>query len=195
MNLAPHSNNLTHCEPLENTNHLSTSTMSNTPSQYFEPLLYISEFTDMLNDNETIEQVIRSFSNDPTATISFRYIQTMTNLAERMEQDLTDLQNEIAYSDTYSTMNTFDTLYRPLHEPIGNDEHIHTLDPMFLYPLNQPPLVIHPLLPPTLPAANVLTPLKLSSFSPDLPALNKNPIGMTKPHPPTTPPIAVNCQS
>ena len=68
--------------------------MSDTPPQYFEPLLYISEFTDMLNDDETIEQVTCSFSNDPTATVSFRYIQTMTDIAERMERDLTDLQNE-----------------------------------------------------------------------------------------------------
>ena len=90
----PHPNNLTRCEPLENTNRPSTSTMSDTPPQYFEPLLYISEFTNMLNDNETIEQVTHSFSNDPTATVSFRYIQTMTDIAERMERDLTDLQNE-----------------------------------------------------------------------------------------------------
>ena len=94
MSLAPHPNNLTHCEPLENTNRPSTSTKSDTPTQYFEPLLYVSELTDMLNNDETIEQVTRSFSNDATATISFRYIQTMTNLAERMERDLADLQNE-----------------------------------------------------------------------------------------------------
>ena len=68
--------------------------MSDTPPQYFEPLLYISEFTNMLNDNETIEQVTHSFSNDPTATVSFRYIQTMTDIAKCMERDLTDLQNE-----------------------------------------------------------------------------------------------------
>ena len=68
--------------------------MTDTPPQYFEPLLYISEFTDMLNDDETIEQITRSFSDNPTATVSFRYIQTMTDIAERMERDLTDLQNE-----------------------------------------------------------------------------------------------------
>ena len=68
--------------------------MSDTPRQYFKPLLYISEFTDMLNDDETIEQITRSFSDNPTATVSFQYIQTMTDIAERMERDLTDLQNE-----------------------------------------------------------------------------------------------------
>ena len=94
MNLAPHPNNSTRYEPLENTDRIPTSIMSNTPPQYFEPLLYISEFTDMLNDDETIEQITHSFSDNPTATVSFRYIQTMTDIAERMERDLTDLQNE-----------------------------------------------------------------------------------------------------
>ena len=46
--------------------------MSDTPPQYFEPLLYISEFTDMLNDDETIEQITRSFSDNPTVTILSR---------------------------------------------------------------------------------------------------------------------------
>ena len=51
-------------------------------------------------------------------------------------------------------MNTFDTPYRPLHEPIADDEHTHTLNPMSLSPLNQPPLVTCPLLSPTPPAAS-----------------------------------------
>lgn len=68
--------------------------MSDTTPQYFELLLYILELVDILNDEQAIKQVTRNFSNNPTATVSFQYIQTMSDLVEWMERDLGDLQNE-----------------------------------------------------------------------------------------------------
>ena len=94
--------------------------------------------------------------------------------------------NKITYLDTYSTTKTFDTLCCLLYEPIDNDKHIHTLGPIFLYPLDQPPPVIHPLPPLTPPTTNILTPLKLSPFSPNLLVLNENHLGIAKPCLPTT---------
>ena len=82
----------------------------------------------------------------------------MTDIAERMERDLTDLQNEQNRIFGYLLDNEhFQYTISPIARAYLYGVDTHTLDPfdpMSLFPLNQPPPVTQPPLLPTPPAVN-----------------------------------------